>query len=126
VVLAASALAFLEVMIVSGIATLFSAFSSPFLTAVFTIGVFIVGRESDTLGRLPVRMFGETVKRLGAALAAVVPNLGFYVPGRPLLTGESVGTSLPSYLGLAALQAFGWSAALLILSAWIFERRDLL
>ncbi|HEY3595162.1 MAG TPA: ABC transporter permease, partial [Polyangiaceae bacterium] len=35
VVLAASALAFLEVMIVSGIATLFSAFSSPFLSAVF-------------------------------------------------------------------------------------------
>jgi Cu-processing system permease protein len=126
VVLVASALAFLEVMIVAGIATLFSAFSSPFLTAVFTIGVFIVGRESDTLGRLPVRVFGAAIKRMGVALASVVPNLGLYVPARPLLTGESAGSSLASYLGLAALQAVGWSAVLLILSAWIFERRDLL
>jgi Cu-processing system permease protein len=126
VVLVASALAFLEVMIVTGIATLFSAFSSPFLTAVFTMGVFVVGRESDTLGRLPVRVFGGAIKRMGAALATVVPNLGLYVPARPLLTGESAGTSLASYLGLAALQAVGWSAVLLILSAWIFERRDLL
>jgi ABC-type transport system involved in multi-copper enzyme maturation permease subunit len=126
VVLGASLLAFFEIMIVSGVATLFSSFSSPFLTAVFTIGVFIVGRESDTLGRLPVRVFGATIKRIGVALAAVVPNLGLYVPPRPLLTGESASAPLAGYLGLAALQAVGWSAALLILSAWVFERRDLL
>jgi hypothetical protein len=126
VVLGASLLAFFEVMIVSGIATLFASFSSPFLTAVFTIGVFIVGRESETLGRLPVRVFGPAIKRMGAALAAVIPNLGFYVPPRPLLTGESAGAPLVSYLALAALQAVGWSVALLILSAWVFERRDLL
>src|SRR5262249_39321752 len=39
VVLGASALAFLEVMIVTALATLFSAFSSPFLSAVLTVGV---------------------------------------------------------------------------------------
>jgi ABC-type transport system involved in multi-copper enzyme maturation permease subunit len=126
VVLGASALALLEVMIVSGVALLFSAFSSPFLTAVFTIGVFIVGRESETLARLPARVFGETVKRAGVFLAAVVPNLSLYVPPRPLLTGEGIGGSFAGYLGLAALQAAGWSVGLLILSAWIFQRRDLL
>jgi Cu-processing system permease protein len=126
VVLGASLLAFLEVMIVSGIATLFSAFSSPFLTAIFTIGVFIVGRESQTLGRLPARVFGEPIKRMGAALSAIVPNLDLYVPPRPLLTGETPGSFLAGYVGLAALQAVGWSLALLIVSALIFERRDLL
>ena len=35
--------------VVSGVALLFSAFSSPFLTAVFTFGVFIVGRSARTL-----------------------------------------------------------------------------
>jgi ABC-type transport system involved in multi-copper enzyme maturation permease subunit len=126
VVLGASALAFLEVMIVSGIATFFSAFSSPFLTAVFTLALFIMGRQTDTLGRLPARVFGEIVKRGFAVVAAILPNLELYVPPRPLLTGETPGTSLAVYLGLAALQALGWSLGLLVLSAWIFERRDLL
>jgi hypothetical protein len=126
VVLGASALAFLEVTIVTGIATLFSAFSSPFLTAIFTIGVFIVGREADTLGRLPVRVFGEAIKRIGAFLSVVVPNLGLYVPPRSLLTGETPGSSLFVYIALAALQAVGWSVGLFLVSAWIFQRRDLL
>src|SRR6185295_12808824 len=108
VVLAASLLAFLEVMIVSGVATLFSAFSSPFLSAVFTIGMFIIGREAATLNRLPVRVFGEFIKSLAAALAKIVPNLDVYVPPRPLLTGEAPNSSLPLHLAFAAVQAFGW------------------
>jgi ABC-type transport system involved in multi-copper enzyme maturation permease subunit len=125
VVLGASSLAFMEVMVVSAIATLFSAFSSPFLSAVFTIGVFIVGREAGTLGRLPARVFGETIKRGGAVLARVVPNLEVYVPPRPLLTGEAPDTSLALHLGLAGVQALGWSVGLLVVSSYIFKRRDL-
>jgi len=125
VVLGASSLAFMEVMIVSAIATLFSAFSSPFLSAVFTVGVFIVGRETSTLGRLPVRVFGETIKRVGAFLAKVIPNLEVYVPPRPLLTGEVPSSSLAAHLGLAGAQALGWSIGLLVVSSFIFQRRDL-
>jgi len=126
VVLGASSLAFLEVMIVSAIATLFSAFSSPFLSAVFTVGIFIVGREAGTLAHLPVRVFGETLKRLGAAISVVVPHLEVYVPPRPLLTGEIPGSSLAGHLGLAALQSLGWGLGLLVVSSAIFKRRDLL
>jgi Cu-processing system permease protein len=125
VVLGASALAFMEVMIVSGIATLFSAFSSPFLSAVFTVGVFVVGRETNTLSRLPVRVFGPMVKSIGAGLSRVIPNLEVYVPPRPLLTGEAPNTSLLAHLGVAGLQALGWSVGLIVLSSWIFQRRDL-
>ncbi|MET0595464.1 MAG: ABC transporter permease [Polyangiaceae bacterium] len=125
VVLGASALALMEVMIVSALATLFSSFSSPFLSAVFTVGLFIVGREAGTLARLPVRMFGEFAKKMGAGLAAVVPNLEVYVPPRPLLTGEALNTSLARHLELAGAQALAWSVALLVVSSLIFERRDL-
>lgn len=125
VVLGASSLAFMEVMIVSAMATLFSAFSSPFLSAVFTIGLFIVGRETGTLGRLPARVFGETLKRGGAFLARIIPNLEVYVPPRPLLTGEAANGSLATHLALAGLQALGWSVGLLVVSSFIFQRRDL-
>ena len=126
VVLGASSLAFLEVMIVSGIVSVFSAFSSPFLSAMYTVGVFIVGREADTLARLPLRVFGSGLKRMGAVLATIVPNLQVYVPPRPLLTGEAPNSSLAVHLGWAALQALGWSTGLLVVSSHIFRRRDLL
>lgn len=113
-----------EVAIVAGVATLFSSFSSPFLTAVFTFAVFIVGRSADTLARLPARVFGETIHALGAALSKVVPNLMLYVPPRPLLTGEASDVSLWPYVGQAALHALAWSLLLLGSASLIFRRRD--
>jgi len=125
VVLGASALALMEVMIVSAVATLFSAFSSPFLSAVFTVGIFIIGRRTETLARLPARVFGETIKRGGAWLAQIFPNLEVYVPPRPLLTGEAPDSSLFSHMAWAGAQAIGWSIGLLVISSYVFKRRDL-
>lgn len=126
VVLGASTLTLLEVAIVCAVATVFSAFSSPFLSAIFTLGIWLVGRSADTLGKLPARVFGETVKQIGLALSKVVPNLQFYTPPRTLLTGEMPGSSLLVYIGLAALQALALSAALLVLAGIIFRKRDFL
>jgi ABC-type transport system involved in multi-copper enzyme maturation permease subunit len=113
-----------EVAIVAGVATLFSSFSSPFLTAVFTFAVFIVGRSADTLARLPVRVFGETIHALGSWLSKVMPNLMLYVPPRPLLTGEASDVELWPYVGSAALHSLAWSLVLLALASLIFRRRD--
>jgi Cu-processing system permease protein len=113
-----------EVAIIAGVATLFSAFSSPFLTAVFTFAVFIVGRSADELGRLPVRVFGEAIHALGVALSKVVPNLMLYVPARPLLTGEASDVALWPYVGRAALYALAWALVLLSSASVIFRRRD--
>jgi Cu-processing system permease protein len=124
-VLASSALTLFEVMIVIAIATLFSSFSSPFLTAVLTIGLFIVGREADTLARLPSRGFGQVVRQCGRGLSMVVPNLQVYVPPRALLLGGVPGSPLGRYLLFALLQALGWSIALLVLAHSIFRKRDL-
>ncbi|HXK20550.1 MAG TPA: ABC transporter permease subunit [Polyangiaceae bacterium] len=113
-----------EVGIVAGIATLFSSFSSPFLTAVFTFGVFLIGRSADTLARLPVRVFGQLIHDLSAGASRVAPNLMLYVPPRSLLTGEASGVALWSYIGSAALHAGCWSLLLLALASMIFRRRD--
>ncbi len=126
VLLGSAVLSVLEVCIVAAIATVFSAFSSPFLSAVFTLGVFIVGRSADTLAHLPARVFGEAIQQTGQALSKVVPNLMFYVPPRTLLTGEAAGIELLTYIGSAAVQAMGWSMLLLAVASWIFRRRDFL
>jgi ABC-type transport system involved in multi-copper enzyme maturation permease subunit len=124
VLLGLGALTVCEVAIVSGVATLFSSFSSPFLTAVLTFWVFLIGRSADTLARLPVRMFGPTIHEGGVLLSKVVPNLMVYVPPRPLLTGEAVGTALGPYLASAALSALAWALIFLGLASVIFRRRD--
>jgi len=126
VVLGSALLTLSEVALVTAIATLFSAFSSPFLSAVFTFGLFVVGRSADTLARLPVRIFGPLLTSTGALLAKLVPNLMLYVPPRPLLTGETSGASLGSYLGMAALHSLSWSVLLLACASILFRRRDFL
>jgi Cu-processing system permease protein len=125
VLLCSALLTVLEVGVVGAIALLFSAFSSPFLTAILTLGVFIVGRSADTLAALPPRLFGELLPRLGSLLARVVPNLMLYVPERAVLTGESLQGAGYAYLGLAALQTLGWALVLLTVASAIFRRRDL-
>ena len=126
VVLGSALLTLCEVSIVVALATFFSSFTSPFLTAIFTFGVFVIGRSADSLARLPKRFFGETLHDLAEALSHVVPNLMLYVPPRTLLTGEASGVALDHYLLLCAVHAVAWSAGLLALSSVVFRRRDFL
>jgi Cu-processing system permease protein len=126
-VIAGSALLTLcEVVIIASIATLFSAFSSPFLTAVFTFSLFVVGRSADALAKLPAKVFGEAIHDIGEAVSHVVPNLMVYVPPRPLLTGEAAGSSLGNYLLVAGGQALAWCVFLLVVASAIFRKRDFL
>ncbi|MEO6576919.1 MAG: hypothetical protein ABIP89_23930 [Polyangiaceae bacterium] len=124
VVLASSALTLLEAMIVTAVATLFASFSSPFLTAIFTIGVFLVGRSADTLANLPPRLFGQSIHDAGRILSHVFPNLHVYVPPRALLMGQVVDTPIWPFVAVAAEQAVLCSAVLLALGALIFRKRD--
>jgi hypothetical protein len=123
-VVASALLTLSEVAIIAAVATVFASFSSPFLTAVFTLGVFLAGRSADTMARLPVAVFGEPLHDAGAFLARVLPNLHVYVPARPLLLGEVPSTPVWSFVGLAAAHALFYSTALLTLSALIFRKRD--
>lgn len=126
VVLGMCALTLFEVSIITSIATVFASFSSPFLTAVLTLGLFAVGRQADSLAKLPTKLFGQLIHDVGVFLSKIVPNLHVYVPERPLLTGEAVNANLPSYLGMAGLQSLAWTVGLLVISMLIFQKRDFL
>jgi Cu-processing system permease protein len=126
VVFGSALLTMSEVSIVAALATVFSSFSSPFLTAIFTFGIFVVGRSADTLSHLPVKVFGAVLHGFAVFLSKIVPNLMVYVPPRSVLTGEAVGTPLGEYLLLATAQALLWSVGLLAVATVIFRRRDFL
>lgn len=126
VVLGSTALFLLEVAVVLAIATLFASFSSPFLSALFTLGVFVVGRNADNLARLPEKTFGPWIHAAGQGLSKIVPNLQVFVPPRALFTGELADASLSGYLVSAAGLSLAWTTALMVISSWVFSRRDFL
>lgn len=126
VVLSSALLSLMEVSIVAALALLFSSFSTPFLSALLTLGVWIVGREADLLPHLPVKYFGQVMHDAGVLLAKVVPNLDLYVPPRPLLTGEALDAKPGAYFGMAFAHALAWSVGLLGAGSFLFKRRDFL
>ena len=124
IVLVSCLLTIAEVAIVTAVAMLFSSFSSPFLTAIFTVMVFLIGRSADTLGNLPERVFGSSLRSIGMVLARIFPNLFLYVPSRPVLLGQVPGVPLTVYVAQAWGNALLYSAVLLVASAIVFRRRD--
>ncbi|MBS2017043.1 MAG: hypothetical protein JST00_29415 [Deltaproteobacteria bacterium] len=113
-----------ELAIVGAVAMMFSSFSSPALTAIFTVMVFLIGRSTDTLGNIPERQFGATIRAVGKVLAKVFPNLTAFVPARPLLLGQVPDVALSSYVGRAWVVAIAYACILLTMSAVIFRKRD--
>jgi ABC-type transport system involved in multi-copper enzyme maturation permease subunit len=123
-VLLSAVLAVSEAAIVAAVATLFSSFSSPFLTAVFTLGVFITGRSADTLAHMPVRVFGPGIHTAGVYASHIFPNLQMYVPPRALLLGDVPEVSLGGFVARAIVLALCYAGALLAAAILIFQRRD--
>ncbi len=122
-VLASVVLAVLEATIVAAVSLVFGAFSSPFLTALCTTGIVLIGRNADLLAKLPERTFGPAIVAAGRGLSRVIPNLQLYVPPRVVLSGHA-GGSLGGYLGEAAAYGLLYAVVLLVVSTLIFRRRD--
>lgn len=126
VVLAGCTLAVLEVAIIAAFGLLFASFSTPFLSALLTVGIIVIGRNADLLAQLPTKFFGAAIHAGGVVLSRVVPNLHVFVPPRPLLSGEAVGEPLGSYLMMAGATAIAWAVGLLAVASFVFRKRDFL
>jgi ABC-type Na+ efflux pump permease subunit len=113
-------LAGLELMLVASLAVMFSALSTPVLSALYTLGFTLVGQWSDDL-----RVFAEKVPpALSPALHAaanLAPNLPLFNMRTLAANGES--TSL-LHLGIASGYALVYCACVLSLAAAAFESRD--
>jgi ABC-type transport system involved in multi-copper enzyme maturation permease subunit len=116
-----------ELSILAAVALLFSSFSTPFLTGVFTFGVWLVGRSADDMVAMKTRVLSPGVKKLLGWLAEVLPNFNLFVPGRTTLVGSGAGLAEPlAYVATALGYAVLYAGITLGLAALIFRRRDFL
>jgi Cu-processing system permease protein len=126
-ILAALLLSIGEVLVLTAVALVFSAFSTPFLTALFSIGVWLVGRSADMMIQMKGKLLPELAKAVLRKLARVWPNFNLFVPGPHTLHLQPDVASTPgSYVASTMLYALFYSALLLAVASLIFRRRDFL
>lgn len=127
--LRAEILILLELLLLTTVAMLFSAFSSPYLSAMFTGSLWIIGRNTPELSAFAGGKLKDTP--LGAVLegiAAAVPDFHlFYISGGNLegnVVSIHEGFVSWSYVAQAAGYATLYGAACLLLATALFARRD--
>jgi ABC-2 type transport system permease protein len=119
-ILQAVYLAALELAVVTAIAVLFSALSTPVLSALYTLGLYCVGQWSYDL-RAFATQFPDALRATTVALANLVPNLPLFNM-RTLAAGGVPTSGL--HLALATLYAALYCCCVLALASAAFQSRD--
>jgi len=119
--LAAIALIFVELMLVTAIALFFSTFSSPFLSAVLTLGLWVIGHFNADLRNFENVLESRAAAWLARGLYYVLPNFDAFDIKAQVVHGQHVAAS---YIGLSMLYGAVYMALVLTGAVAIFARRD--
>jgi ABC-type transport system involved in multi-copper enzyme maturation permease subunit len=111
----------LQFVILVALALLFSSFSTPLLSAVFTFALFVIGTFAQELREFAAMTSGAT-KFLAAGFAYIVPNFASLNVISSVAHGQPVATDLIVYNTLYALV---YAATALSAAVIIFENRNL-
>ena len=114
-------LIYVELMIITGIALLFSCFSSPALSALLTFFVFIIGHFSTDLKSLANSMGSGTARWIFAALYYLLPNLSNLSFITPAAHGQVPNAA---QAGMVVFYALVYIAVILGAATLIFRRRN--
>ncbi len=114
-------LIYVELMILTGVALLFSSFSSPALSALLTFFVFIIGHFSADLKGLANSLGGRAARWLFAALYYSLPNLANLSFITPAAHGE---VPAAQHVAIAILYSLVYIVVILAAATMIFSRRN--
>jgi Cu-processing system permease protein len=117
----AVALIFVELLVVTAIALFFSTFSSSTLSAILTLGIYVIGHLTTDLKNVAGKSGNETANAIMNGLYYLCPNLeSLNIKGQAAV-GIPVG---PDYLVLASLYGLVYAAVLVAGACFVFQRRD--
>ncbi|MFN8059707.1 MAG: ABC transporter permease [Vicinamibacterales bacterium] len=119
--LTAVGLTFVELMLLTAVALLFSTFSSPLLSAGLTIACYVIGHFNADLRNFEAVVDAPAVAWITRACYYVLPNLAPFS-----VTARVVHAQPVSAAYVAATVGYGlvYTALLLTAGMWIFSRRD--
>ncbi len=111
----------LQFVVITSLALLFSTFSSPLMSSIFTFALFVIGTFADDL-RGFATLAGGATKALVTALTYLVPNFA----SLNVISQVTHGYAVPGRLiALNTLYVLVYAGALTSAAVLIFERRNL-
>jgi ABC-type transport system involved in multi-copper enzyme maturation permease subunit len=120
-VLAASFLVYLELVLVVAIALMFSSFTTPMLSALFSFAVFVIGHFSNDLLVMASISGSSTTRVVLTILYYLLPNLSNF----GFITEASHGRIVPLSIAVSAtVYAIVYIGILLSAAVMIFQKRN--
>ena len=114
-------LIYMELMLLTAVALLFSSFSSPALSALLTFMVFIIGHFSADLKTLATALGSTSARWLFTGLYYLLPNLSNYSFITPAAHGRAPSAGFVFATGLYATV---YIIVILALATLVFSRRN--
>ncbi len=112
----------LEIAVLTAISVLFGSFTTPALSAIGTVTLYMVGHNTETLLEYLEMSGNEAMEIPLKVLYYAFPNLTNFNYRLAASFGDEVA---PSVLGLATAYALVWSGLLLGIASAAFRRREL-
>ena len=119
--LKAVVLIFGQLAIVTAIAVFFSSFSSPILSASFTLGLYVAGHFSSDLRNFDQVIDSKVAQTIARGFYWLLPNLAAFDVKSQVVHAMPVPVG---YLVLTLLYGVAYVATLLTMAVMIFSRRD--
>jgi ABC-type transport system involved in multi-copper enzyme maturation permease subunit len=123
----AVALSWFEVMTVAAIAIFFSSFSTPFLSGIFALALWAIGRVTPDI-EAATQFSSPAISGITKVTLYIVPDLHLFAVSGSSVDGAAVSVHAEfvswGYVGFASLHGLAWIAALLAFAAVLFSRRD--
>ena len=111
----------IELMLVTAVALFFSTFSGPFLSAVLTLGLWVIGHFNADLRNFDAVVGSPAAGWIARGLYYVLPNFAAFDVKAQVVHGQPVDGG---YLALTALYGVTYLALVLVGAVAIFSRRD--
>jgi ABC-type transport system involved in multi-copper enzyme maturation permease subunit len=118
---AALGLVAMEIALLVALATLFSAFTTPTLASLFTVGLYLIGHLTRNLRDLGQHSQVPAVRTITAVLHRVLPDLESFNLSIQAVHGLPIAAS---DLWLPVAYGTGYIVLVLCTASLIFERRD--
>jgi ABC-type transport system involved in multi-copper enzyme maturation permease subunit len=112
---------FMELLLITAFATLFSSFSTPILSTLFSLSLYLVGHLTWSLTLLEERLKGPGARAVCRFLYFALPNLEIFNVKGEVVHQLPIPATLPVW---ALVYLAGYGGAVLSAACFILRRRD--
>ena len=108
-------------MVVVSVLILFSSFTTPVLTSLFTLGIFLAGHTVQDLQRFALVAESHNLERSMNVVKFILPNLDLFNVRNAAVHGLPIA---PAHVLWAVVYALLYSGLLLVVAGVLFRRRE--